>query len=700
MSAVVNQALDELSVVGTETVSEGADSNDFHALAFNGWAGSALSTEGYNCWVMYVDRNGRPLSDFHLGIVRHSANETNDAPLPATRSIEAGERIEGGQTIRVFTAFSPILVEGDTVLGGVWVEVSADRQALIGGEAPEILRNYSSNKRLFRSIVECEYSGKTLVYSSSDLIPRSQPPPSEILNWQAHSSGPLGSQSSAGVWTEESIGGVQFESFFLPELTTSGEVMQHSWFGIRMVSLDLRWHLFIILRIVFFFIAFIAILTLCYLLLLVVRGHRLHPGFRLKLLAALLVISFLPLAMLAYYERTEAETRSEQSAVSWLREESAEITVDLQQRYGINAPIDLSRLHDEQCGDIANEIGTDFSVFGVANVLATSKPELYMAGLIDRRLSAASYEQIVLRKSGFFNEEQTIGNFTYVVGYRPLLSEAGNLIGVVAVPTIYRQPELDSELTERNAYVFSAYAFAMLFSLALGYFFSRRIASPLLQLREATRRVAEGDLSVTVEMSRSDEIGDLATDFNTMTRNLRESQERRLRAERELAWKEMAKQVAHEIKNPLTPIKLSIQHLRQAYKDGAKDFGAMLDQIANTILEQIEALSRIASEFSHFARMPERHLEHIGVHEVLSEAKALFEREHGIEFRLHLGAVKDIVCADKEELRRVFINVLKNAVQAIAEGGIIAIDTKTKDSSIEIAIADTGRGIPAENQSR
>jgi nitrogen fixation/metabolism regulation signal transduction histidine kinase len=185
-----------------------------------------------------------------------------------------------------------------------------------------------------------------------------------------------------------------------------------------------------------------------------------------------------------------------------------------------------------------------------------------------------------------------------------------------------------------------------------------------------------------------------------MTKELRVSREDLARAERELAWKEMAKQVAHEIKNPLTPIKLSIQHLTQAYKDGAKDFGQVLQRVSNTVIEQIEVLTRIASEFSNFARMPARKFERVDVKELLQETVTLFGALRGIEFRTKFSETPAILIADRDELRRVFINVIRNSVQALEKGGTITVEMGISNQICTVSISDTGSGIPQELQAK
>ncbi len=219
-------------------------------------------------------------------------------------------------------------------------------------------------------------------------------------------------------------------------------------------------------------------------------------------------------------------------------------------------------------------------------------------------------------------------------------------------------------------------------------------------MKRATQQVALGALEVDLKGQGRDEIGDLEQAFGDMVRDLKLTQAQMIKAQRELAWREMAKQIAHEIKNPLTPMKLSIQHLRQAYKDGAKDFPGLLQSISDTLLVQIETLSRIATEFSTFARMPERKLEVCDLHEILGEARDLYAQDGKISFRTDLAAGHPRVNADREELRRVFINILRNAVQAMEHGGTVTMITRRTGERVLIQIRDDGPGIPPEVRAR
>jgi two-component system nitrogen regulation sensor histidine kinase NtrY len=169
--------------------------------------------------------------------------------------------------------------------------------------------------------------------------------------------------------------------------------------------------------------------------------------------------------------------------------------------------------------------------------------------------------------------------------------------------------------------------------------------------------------------------------------------------EREGAWREMAKQVAHEIKNPLTPMKLSVQHLQRSYTNGpSEQLDILFTKTSKLIIEQIESLSAMASEFSNFAQMPEDKFEVFDVSTILQSTKDLFKQSENAEIIVNIKP-EIFIYADPEQVKRVFNNLIKNATQAIPDNrkGKIDIDLKTVNNKVKITIKDNGKGIPTEN---
>ena len=192
-------------------------------------------------------------------------------------------------------------------------------------------------------------------------------------------------------------------------------------------------------------------------------------------------------------------------------------------------------------------------------------------------------------------------------------------------------------------------------------------------------------------------MGSLVDSFNKMTKQINRSKIELKKAEREAAWRDIARSVAHEIKNPLTPMKLAIQHLYEIFKNRKnEDFGEVLTKTKDMITNEIDRLNRIATEFSNFAKLPGRNYENLGINEVIREVISLYENEPKIEFVLKLKPLSDYIYADRQELNRVFQNLIKNAIQSISDKGVIEISSYRAEEYITVLIQDNGSGIEPE----
>ena len=199
-------------------------------------------------------------------------------------------------------------------------------------------------------------------------------------------------------------------------------------------------------------------------------------------------------------------------------------------------------------------------------------------------------------------------------------------------------------------------------------------------------------------MERNDEIGALVSEYNTMIAALEQSAQKLAQSERESAWREMAKQVAHEIKNPLTPLKLGLQLLEKSWRDKDPKFDQKFERFSKSFVEQIESLSSIASEFSAFAKMPDTRIERIDVFEVLTKAVIVYKQTENIRIAYHAPEKPFYINADRDQLLRCFNNLLKNAIEAIPHDnhGLIEINYLLTSKNILLSIKDNGNGI-AEN---
>jgi nitrogen fixation/metabolism regulation signal transduction histidine kinase len=209
-------------------------------------------------------------------------------------------------------------------------------------------------------------------------------------------------------------------------------------------------------------------------------------------------------------------------------------------------------------------------------------------------------------------------------------------------------------------------------------------------LTKATDAVSKGDLSVSIDHNERGELKELLDGFNQMTSELQKNQVELAEMERESAWKEMAKQVAHEIKNPLTPMKLALQQLIISYKDKNKDFDKLFEKVSGTVLNQIDNLNQIASEFSHFAKMPSLKIETLDLLAVLNDTANMFIHEK-TSIQINTPLSEALVDGDISQLRRMFINLIRNSLQANATK--ITLDLVQNEEIYRLLFIDNGTGI-------
>jgi len=244
--------------------------------------------------------------------------------------------------------------------------------------------------------------------------------------------------------------------------------------------------------------------------------------------------------------------------------------------------------------------------------------------------------------------------------------------------------------------ILNAYIFLFLIAGAIAITIANSITQPLSILAEKLKKFKLGKTNELLEWKSNDEIGTLIHDYNNLTHELERSAGIIAKTERDMAWREMAKQVAHEIKNPLTPMKLSIQYLDRTAKENPDRAQELIPRISSTLIEQIDNLTQIANEFSNFATMPQASNEKIILNEIVEAIHDLFRKRDDMDINM-IEPIDDLyVFADKNHLVRILNNLLKNAIQAIPETrrGRIEIELKRQGNDALIRITDNGTGIP------
>ncbi len=246
----------------------------------------------------------------------------------------------------------------------------------------------------------------------------------------------------------------------------------------------------------------------------------------------------------------------------------------------------------------------------------------------------------------------------------------------------------------------------ILLAILLSGWAAARFTRPIEDLACAAREVAAGNLQVQVDVESADEVGDLAEAFNRMTRDLLEQKDRLVQSERVAAWRELARRLAHELKNPLFPLQLTVENLLRAREQSAEVFDEIFRESSATLLAEIGNLKQIISRFSDFSRMPHPQLQPVIVNELLQGVGRLFQAQlesragGAIRCTLELGASQEPIAADRELLHRALSNLVLNAMDAMPQGGTLTLRTRDNGDRVSIEIADTGIGLTPEECER
>jgi nitrogen fixation/metabolism regulation signal transduction histidine kinase len=337
----------------------------------------------------------------------------------------------------------------------------------------------------------------------------------------------------------------------------------------------------------------------------------------------------------------------------------------------------------------------DINLFDPAGKLtATSQPGIYELGLIENVIDPKAMDMIERKYQSQFINSASIGRLNFLSAYLPVLDENNSIRAILNIPYYAKEKNLKEEISNFLVYFINIYVLLFVLAGLLGLLLTNSITRPIAVLGAKMRELQLGKPNKPITWKSRDEIGQLIEQYNLMLEELEKNAKRLARSERESAWRDMAKQVAHEIKNPLTPMKLSIQQLQRSFSDMDNTGKEQVNSVAKTLIEQIENLSNIASEFSAFAKMPQAEMIKLDVNALLKSVIELFKNEP-VKTESLIPAKTVYVFADKGQMLRVLNNVIKNAMQAIPEEerGIVKVVMEHSGSKVLISVDDNGTGI-------
>jgi signal transduction histidine kinase len=351
---------------------------------------------------------------------------------------------------------------------------------------------------------------------------------------------------------------------------------------------------------------------------------------------------------------------------------------------------------------IGRVINQDVNVYDGSRLRATSQRDLFDSGVLSERTPAHAYRAVVLDRVPAFVEEHRAGPFSYLVASAPVPGQGLGRQAVLSVPLAPRQQEIEREISDLNRGVLFGAVCVMLLAAGLGAWVAQRVADPVARLTRATRQIASGRLDVRIVADTADELRRLVTDFNTMAATLRDQRAELGRAHELKAWADMSRQVAHDIKNPLTPIQLAAEHLQRVHDDRGRPLGSVFDQCISTVLNQVRLLRQIASEFSNFAAHPAPTLIPVTVADLLHDVVRPYRVGLADHTRIEITVPDGLppVLADKTLLARALTNLVENALQAMPNGGHLVLGATHDNTHVRITVTDDGLGMSADALAR
>lgn len=352
----------------------------------------------------------------------------------------------------------------------------------------------------------------------------------------------------------------------------------------------------------------------------------------------------------------------------------------------------------------SNIIYADLNVYTpMGDLMGTSRHEVFTSKLQGYWINPTVFSAIMGEKRDFVLTTEQIGSLKYTSAYAPLIDKRGEIIAILNLPYFIKENEIRQETITLVSRIANTYILLAIIAGLLGYFAAYSISKPLQVLKHAMRKTSIAGQPELLEYRDNDEIGHIVREYNRMASELSKNAQLLAQSEKEKVWREMARQIAHEIKNPLTPIKLSLQQLVRIKEAGAPDWDQRFNEFSKMLLEQVDILARTASQFSSIAKDANANSEVLNMAVIVDRTLSLFAGQK-VFYNNQLGNIRTnpLVFADKELMQKAITNLVANALQASADNDNqeVTISLSLGKDILQIDVTDNGYGIPPSLQPR
>ncbi|NNG09867.1 MAG: GHKL domain-containing protein [Arenibacter sp.] len=413
------------------------------------------------------------------------------------------------------------------------------------------------------------------------------------------------------------------------------------------------------------------------------------------------IVAFILIASVTIYQYSE-QNREYHAQRMERKEEQIKQSIDLvlqKTTYPVTTE-NLGHIFKDEIYEIALVQNINFNIYDLQGQLIKSSRPKFEIDSISTCLDAEVLNKLASTPTKRYVEQKSAAGYHYQASYTYINDRRFKHVGILNLPYFEDNSFNDKELKEILLRLTGAYLLLMLLAIGLAYLISKYITRSLQTISE---RLDQTDLTKRNEKiiidNPSEEIGKLINSYNEMIDELEISAAKLAKGEREQAWREMAKQVAHEIKNPLTPMRLSVQNFERKFDPNDPDIKKKVSEYSKTLIQQIDTMSSIASAFSNFAKMPAQQNETLNVVKIVKMAVDIFDENY---IRFSSDEEEIIAKLDRTQLIRVVTNLVKNATQAIVglEEPSVLVTVNRDGDYVKITVGDNGVGIPMESKEK